>query len=100
MRKDNCLDTINGRISDITKEKWKEMVDSVVANLHLAIVGLVLSSIVVKKTTKEIWDSLIKLYNVKSLHNIIFLQKRFYTFLMSESMSIKDRISALNVLFS
>jgi len=39
----------------------------------------VLSSIAEKKTVKEIWDTLIKLYKVKSLHNRIFLKRRLYT---------------------
>ena len=36
-----------------------------VANLHLAFPDLVLSSAAEKKTAKEIWDILIKLYEVQ-----------------------------------
>ena len=28
LRKDNCLDAIDGRPADITEEKWKEMDDN------------------------------------------------------------------------
>ena len=76
LRKDNCLDAIDGRPADITDEKWKEMDDNAVANLHLAMADSVLSSIAEKKTAKEIWDTLIKLYEVKSLHNRIFLKRK------------------------
>jgi len=55
LRKDNCVDAIDGRPTYITDEKWKEMDDN-------------------------IWDTLIKLYEVKSLHNIIFLKRTLYTF--------------------
>jgi len=55
LRKDNCLDAIDDRPADITDEKWKEMDDNAVANLHLAMADVVLSSIAEKKTSKEIW---------------------------------------------
>ncbi|KAK7263633.1 hypothetical protein RJT34_31226 [Clitoria ternatea] len=74
-----------GRPAGITDEKWKEMDDNAVSTLHLAMTDSVLSSIVEKDTAKEIWDTLIKLYEVKSLHNRIFLKRRLYTLRMSES---------------
>lgn len=45
-----------------------------IANLYLALINAVLSSTVDKKTTEEIWDTLIRLYETKSLHNKIFLK--------------------------
>ena len=36
LRKDNCLEAIEIRPTDMTDEKWKETDDNVVANLHLA----------------------------------------------------------------
>ena len=100
MRKDNCVTAIEGRPIGITDEKWKEIDDNVVANLHLPLADSVLSSIAEKKTTKEIWDALTKLYEVKSLHNKIFLKRRLYTLRMSESISATDHINNLNTLFS
>ena len=42
----------------------------------------ILSSIVEKTTTiKEIWESIIKLYKVKSFHIRMFLKKKMYTLL-------------------
>ncbi|RDX88580.1 putative U-box domain-containing protein 50, partial [Mucuna pruriens] len=38
-----------------------------------------------KKTTKEIWDALIKLYDVKSLYIRIFLKKKLYIHRVNES---------------
>ena len=86
--------------SGITDDKWKEMDDSVVANLHLALADSVLSSVVEKKTAKEIWDALVKLYEVKSLHNRIYLKRRLYMLRMSESTLVTDHINNLNTLFS
>jgi hypothetical protein len=100
LRKDNCLDAIDGRPADITDQKWKEMDDNAVANLHLAMADSVLSSIAEKKSAKEIWDALIKLYEVKSLHTRIFLKRRLYTLRMNESISITNHINTMNTLFA
>jgi hypothetical protein len=80
LRKDNCLAAIGDRPAEITdNEKWNEMDDNVIANIHLTLADKVLSSVAEKKTTKEIWDTLTKLYGSKSLHNKIFLKWRLYT---------------------
>ncbi|KAK0608343.1 hypothetical protein LWI29_029253 [Acer saccharum] len=71
-----------------------------VANLHLALTDGVLSSIVEKKTAKETWDTLTRLYEAKSLHNKIFLKRRLYTLRMVESLSMTDHINIINTLFS
>lgn len=52
MRKDNCLATISEIPTKVKDGKWIEMDENVVTNL--AIADGVLSSIVEKKTTKEI----------------------------------------------
>lgn len=100
LRLDNCLAAIEGRPANITDEKWKEMDDNAVANLHLAMEDSVLSRVAENKTAEEIWDALIKLYEVKSLHNKIFLKRRLYTLRMSESTSVTDHINNLNTLFA
>ena len=74
LRKDNCLATIDKRLKGITDAKWEETDSNDVANLHLAFADEVLSSFVEKKSAKEIWDTLTKLYKVKSLHTKIFLK--------------------------
>ncbi|KAG2399616.1 Retrovirus-related Pol polyprotein from transposon TNT 1-94 Protease [Vigna angularis] len=100
LRKDNCLDAIEDRRAEISDEKWKEMDDNAVANLHLAMADSVLSSIAEKKTAKEIWDTLIKLYEVKSLHTRIFLKRKLYTLRMSEFTPVTEHINNLNTLFA
>ena len=55
LRKDNCLAVIGDRPDEIVDdEKWKEMDGNAIANLHLALADGVLSSVVEKKTAKEI----------------------------------------------
>ena len=101
LMKDNCLLAIGDRPTEITDDnKWKEMDGNAVANLHLALADAVLSSIAEKKTAKEIWDTLTRLYEAKSLHNKIFLKRRLYTLRMAESSSMTDHINTLNTLFS
>ncbi|KAF2294513.1 hypothetical protein GH714_012115 [Hevea brasiliensis] len=100
LRKDNCLAAIEDRPTGITDDRWKEMDDNAIANLHLAMADTVLSSVAEKKTAKEIWDTLTGLYEAKSLHNKIFLKRRLYTLRMSESTSVTDHINNLNTLFS
>ncbi|KAK8514959.1 hypothetical protein V6N11_072764 [Hibiscus sabdariffa] len=55
LRKDGCLAAINERPSDFTyNNKWNEMDENAIADLHLALANEELSSIKEKKTTKEI----------------------------------------------
>ncbi|KAK9145061.1 hypothetical protein Sjap_004964 [Stephania japonica] len=101
LRKDNCLAAISERPADFEDNaKWNEMDENAIANLHLSLADGVLSSIEEKKTAKEIWDHLGKLYEAKSLHNKIFLKRKLYTLRMAESTSVMEHINALNTLFS
>ena len=54
LRKDNCLPAIEARPTGLADDKWKEMDDNAIANLHLALANSVLSSIAKKKTVNEI----------------------------------------------
>ena len=68
LRKDNYLAVIGERHAEITDDKrWDEMDGNAVANLHQALADEVLLSIEEKKSDKEIWDTLTKLYQAKSL---------------------------------
>lgn len=49
---------------------------------------------------KEIYDKLTKLYEIKSIHNKIFLKGMLYTFEMMESTLVIDHINTFNTLFS
>ena len=101
LRKDNCLAAIGERPEEITDDgKWNEMDGNAIVNLHLALADGVLSSVAEKKTAKEIWDTLTKLYEAKSLHNKIFLKRKLYTLRMMESTMVIDHINTLNTLFS
>ena len=101
LRKDNCLAAIGERPDEITDDgKWNEMDGNAIANLHLALANGVLSSVAKKKTAKEIWDTLTKLYEAKSLHNKIFLKRKLYTLRMMESTMVTDHINTLKTLFS
>ncbi|KAE8707674.1 hypothetical protein F3Y22_tig00110377pilonHSYRG00029 [Hibiscus syriacus] len=101
LRKDGCLAAINERPVDFIDDiKWNEMDGNAMANFHLALADEVLSSIEEKKTAKEIWDHLIKLYEATSLHNKIFLKRKLYTLRMPESTSVTEHLNTLNTLFS
>jgi len=100
LRKDNYLEAIEEKPEGITDKKWKEIDNNAIENLHLALADAVLSSIAEKTTTKEIWDTLTSLYEVKSLHTRIFLKRKLYTLRMSESTSVTDHINNLNTLFA
>jgi len=71
-----------------------------IANIHLALADELLSSVADKKTDKEIWDTLTKLYESKSLHNKIFLNRRLYTLQMAETTSVIDHINTIRTIFS
>ncbi|KAE8700216.1 RNA-binding family protein isoform 2 [Hibiscus syriacus] len=101
MRKDGCLAAISERPVDFTDDnKWIEMDGNAMINFHLALADEVLSSIEEKKTTKEIWDHLTKLYEATSLYNKIFLKRKLYTLRMPESTSVTEHLNTLNTLFS
>ncbi|KAE8683472.1 hypothetical protein F3Y22_tig00111208pilonHSYRG00305 [Hibiscus syriacus] len=101
LRKDGCLAAISERPVDFTDDnKWIEMDGNAMANFHIALANEVLSSIEEKKTAKEIWDHLTKLYEATSLHNKIFLKRKLYTLRMSESTSVTEHLNTLNTLFS
>ena len=100
-KENNCLAAIGERLIKITDDnKWNEMDGNAIADLHLAFIDGVLSSVAEKMIAKEIWDTLIKLYEAKSLHNKIFLKMRLYTLRMAESTSVTDHINTLKTLFS
>ncbi|KAH9651076.1 hypothetical protein KPL70_026612 [Citrus sinensis] len=71
-----------------------------ITDLHLTLADGVLSSVEEKKTTKEIWNTLTKLYEAKSLHNKIFSKRKLYSFRMAESTTVTDHINTLKTLFS
>ncbi|KAH9655438.1 Pathogenesis-related protein 1 [Citrus sinensis] len=100
LRKNNYLAAIGEKSMEITDDKWNEIDDNAIFYLHLALADGVLSSVAEKKTAKEIWYTLTKLYEAKSLHNNIFLKMRLYTLRMAESTSVIDRINTLKTLFS
>ncbi|KAE8688623.1 hypothetical protein F3Y22_tig00110962pilonHSYRG00058 [Hibiscus syriacus] len=101
LRKYGCLAAISERPVDFTDDnKWIEMDGNAMANFHLALADEVLSSIEEKKTAKEIWDHLTKLYEATSLHNKIFLKRKLYTLRMPESTSVTKHLNTLNTLFS
>ncbi|GJY36936.1 gag-pol polyprotein [Tanacetum coccineum] len=77
-----------------------EMEDNAIANLHLTLADGVLSSIEEKKTGKDIWDHLARLYEARSLHNKIFLKRKLYAIRMMESTSVTEHVNNLNTLFS
>jgi len=52
-----------------------------ISNLHIVMINAILSSIVEKTITlKKIWDTFIKLYEVKSPHIRMFMKRKIFTF--------------------
>ncbi|KAH9802840.1 retrovirus-related pol polyprotein from transposon TNT 1-94-like protein [Citrus sinensis] len=100
LRKNNCLAAIGERPMEITDDKWNEIDGNAISDLHLALADGVLSSVAKKNTAKEIWDTLTKLYEAKSLHNKIFLNRKLYTLRIAESTMVTDHINILKTLFS
>nr|GEV68187.1 hypothetical protein [Tanacetum cinerariifolium] len=100
-RKDQCLAAIGERPAEVTDDsKWDEMDRNVIANLHLALADGVLSSIEEKKTAKDIWDHLAKLYEARSLHNKKKFKRKLYALCMTKSTSVTKHVNNLNTLFS
>nr|GFB25656.1 Gag-Pol polyprotein [Tanacetum cinerariifolium] len=101
LRKDKCLAAIGERPAEVTNDsKWDEMDGNAIANLHLALADGVLSSIEDKKSAKEIWDHLARLYEARSLNNKNFLKRKLYALRMTESTTMTKHVNNLNTLFS
>ena len=100
LRKNNYLAAIRERPMEITKDKWNEVDGNTISDLHLAFADGVLLSVTEKNIAKEIYDTLTKLYEAKSLHNKIFLKRKLYTFRMTEFTMVSDHINTLKTLFS
>ncbi|GJY96432.1 retrovirus-related pol polyprotein from transposon TNT 1-94 [Tanacetum coccineum] len=60
----------------------------------------VLSSIEEKKSAKEIWDHLARLYEARSLHNKFFLKRKLYALRMTESTSVTDQVYKPRILYN
>ena len=99
LRKNNCLKIIGERPAKITGDKWNELtaMQLLIYTWHS---DGVLFSVAEEKTMKGIWDTLIKLYQIKSLHNNIFLKRRLYTFRIAETITMTDHINTFKTLFS
>ncbi|GKD31527.1 hypothetical protein Tco_1242305 [Tanacetum coccineum] len=101
LRKDKCLVAIGERPAEVTDDsKWDEMDKNAITNLHLALADGVLSSIEEKKSEKEIWDHLARLYEARVLHNKKILKRKLYALRMTESTSVTEHVNNLNTLFS
>nr|GEV35059.1 putative RNA-directed DNA polymerase, eukaryota, reverse transcriptase zinc-binding domain protein [Tanacetum cinerariifolium] len=77
-----------------------KMDENVIANLHLALADGVLSSIEEKKSTKEIWDHLTRLYEARSLYNKKILKRKLYALRMTKTTPVTVHVNNLNTLFS
>ncbi|GJU46168.1 retrovirus-related pol polyprotein from transposon TNT 1-94 [Tanacetum coccineum] len=82
LRKDKCLAAIDERPAEVTDD------------------DAVLSSIEEKKSAKEIWDHLARLYEARSHHNKNFIKRKLYALHMTESTSVTEHVNNLNTLFS
>ncbi|KAK4280399.1 hypothetical protein QN277_012028 [Acacia crassicarpa] len=87
--KDNCLEFISTRPQEFTDdEKLKKIDELPISNLHLSLLDDILLGVKEKKSAKEIWDHLTKLYEVKSLHNKLFLKRKLYTLRMFSTLNV------------
>nr|GEY97609.1 Gag-Pol polyprotein [Tanacetum cinerariifolium] len=101
LTKDKCLAAIDERPGKVMYDsKWDEMDINAITNLHLALENEVLSSIEEKKTTKDIWEHLARLYEARSLHNKIFLKRKLYALRMMKSTLVTEHVNNLNTLLS
>ncbi|GJR84108.1 gag-pol polyprotein [Tanacetum coccineum] len=88
LTKVKCLAAIGERPAEVTdNSKWDEMNGNAMENLHLTLADGVLSNIEEKKTAKDIWDHLARLYEARSLHNKKFLKRKLYALRMTKSTS-------------
>eukprot|EP01018_Ginkgo_biloba_P001146 Gb_05167 [translate_table: standard] len=82
----------------ISQDEWDKMNDKAIALIGLNLADLVLMNAIGVKSANELWVNLGKLYESKSLMNLIFLRKKLYALKMVDGGSVTKHLNAFNPL--
>jgi hypothetical protein len=77
-------------------EKWEILDRKALGTIRLSLAASVAFNISKEKTTKDLMDTLDKLYEKPSVPNKVFLMKRLFNMKMSEGGSVADHLNEFN----
>jgi hypothetical protein len=77
-------------------EEWEILDREALGTIRLSLPASVAFNISKEKTTKDLMDSLAKLYEKPSASNKVFLMKRLFNMKMSEGGSVADHLNEFN----
>jgi hypothetical protein len=84
----------------MSKEDWEKLDRRARSTIRLFLADSVLLNVSREYTTKELWDKLGNLYQLKSLVNKMFLRKKLYHLRMEDGDSVTEHLNAFNTLVS
>jgi len=94
------MKTIERKDNDIDAIKGSNVKSNAIANLNLVMGDVILFDIMEKAIAEDIWDSLIKLYEVKLPNRRIFLKEKLYISLTFSCKSHQQSKNIISLTFS
>jgi hypothetical protein len=85
------------KVTTMKDEEWEVIDRKALGKIGLILEALVAFNISKEKTTKELMDTLDKLYETPSTSNKVFLMKRLFNMKMSEGGSIAYHLNEFNM---
>jgi hypothetical protein len=79
-----------------SKNDWKKLDRKVKRTIRLCLSNSLLLNVLEEATTKDLWDTLGKLYQSKSLVNKLFLRNKLYNLRMRDGDSVEEHLSSFN----
>jgi hypothetical protein len=70
------------------------------SSIRLCLAKNVLANVQGTSTTKELWEKLEEMYQMKGVSNLVYLKEQFHTLQMAEGTTISDHLSVLNGIVS
>jgi hypothetical protein len=84
------------KLTAMKDEEWEILDRKALGTIRLSLAASVAFNILKEKTTKDLMDTLAKLYEKPSTSNKVFLMKRLFNMKMSEGGSVADHLNEFN----
>jgi hypothetical protein len=81
-------------------DDWKKMDWKEKSTIRMCLSDLVLLNVSEEATTKDLWETLGKLYQSKSLVNKLFLRKKLYNLRMRDGDLVAKHLNSFNIVVS
>jgi hypothetical protein len=87
---------VEKKLTSMKDEEWEILDRKALGMIRLSLSTLVAFNISKEKMTKDLMDTLAKLYEKPSTSNKVFLMKRLFNMKMSEGGSVADHLNYFN----